>query len=732
MTPVARPWAASMLHATSDAHGGSFFIDAPEIHALGQKKAAAPLLATVIRLVSQSTKKESTLRLHNLALRGLGQATESGYNGLICLTNTGYDNVLHINDFRNRVSRRSGMLLSLPEIVTLFHLPDPHLALPRPLGTEVRDLPSTLTAGETILGVSPQGETVSLSTNMRLRHMHILGATGTGKSTLLIQLILQDITAGRGCMVLDPHGDLINTICARIPEERLKDVVLIDPSDPDLTIGLDLFSAETELEKIVLSSDLVAMFRRLSSSWGDAMHAILSNAIIALVESQAPQTLLDLRRMLLEESFRKELLKTISDEEVRYYWEQEFPLQRKASIAPILTRLNGFLRSSLLRSMMVCEQGISFPQLLREKKIILCKLSQGLIGKENSYLLGTLLVAKLHQAAQARQAAPVQERAPFFLYLDEFQNFITPSMEEILSGARKYGLGLILAHQNLQQLVQQDRDMAASVLANAGSRICFRMSEADAKRLERQFTHYSAEAFLDMPVGAAIVQAGQSSHDTAMHTILPEEIQAKTIQANLATIKQHQSDNLSKRPLSPALETSAIPSKPDNTIQADSEKNSPAESDLKAQAEAFKAKERKRIAQTKHRYLQESLKRLAEGLGCKATLEASTPSEDGKVDVLIQRQQETIGIEISVTNTAEYEAKNIEKCLRAGYTQVWMCSEDSQHLAKIKKIFSIENENVFFYRPEEAAQVLQSWAAAKQAPKEKVVKGYRVKIKYSS
>ncbi len=188
--------------------------------------------------------------------------------------------------------------------------------------------------------------------------MHIIGATGTGKSTLLLSLITQDIQQGNGLCVLDPHGDLIETILRYIPEERSKDVVLIDPADSEFPIGFNILSAHSELEKELLSSDLVASFKRLSTSWGDQMNSVFSNAILAFLESTNGGTLADLRRFLVEKSYRDTFLKTVLDPNVVYYWQKEYPLLKSNSIGSILTRLDTFLRPKLIRYNGGAKEGI--------------------------------------------------------------------------------------------------------------------------------------------------------------------------------------------------------------------------------------------------------------------------------------------------------------------------------------------------------------------------------------
>ena len=192
---------------------------------------------------------------------------------------------------------------------------------------------------------------MTLSAEARSQHCYVIGASGTGKSTLLLNLILQDIEHGEGIAVLDPHGDLIDEIMGRIPEKRSHDVVLLDPSDEAYPVGFNVLKAHSEVEKNLLGSDLVAVFRRLSTSWGDQMTSVLGNAVLAFLESTEGGSLVDLRRFLVDTGFRAKFLKTVRDPEIVYYWEKTFPLLVAKPQGPILTRLDTFLRPKLIRYM---------------------------------------------------------------------------------------------------------------------------------------------------------------------------------------------------------------------------------------------------------------------------------------------------------------------------------------------------------------------------------------------
>jgi len=463
-------WADSIINASTLEDGTSFFADAPETPKLALDKVLSPLFAVTIRVFGQGeTHEEAEKVMRNIALPFLMTA-QGINNSLIPLITDEYDVHMRIRDICRRESHRLGMLLNVDELISVLHFPGKSVNVPKlnQSTRKTKSVPAIASGREFSLGINSHNGVitpVTVSIDARLKHTHIIGATGTGKSTLIANMILQDIIDGRGITLLDPHGDLIEDVIARIPEARLNDVILIDPTDSEYPIGLNILKAHNDIEKEVLSSDLVASFRRFSTSWGDQMNAVLGNVIIAILESSSGGTLHDIRRFLIEREFRNDFLKTVSDPSVLYYWNKEYPLLKTNSIGPILTRLDAFLRPKIIRNMVIQNEGIDFESLINSGKIILVKLSQGLIGTENSYLLGSLILSKIHQASFARQQK--SHRNPHFIYIDEFQNFITPSIQQMLSGIRKYNVGLILSHQDLQQLQREDAELGNSVLGNA-------------------------------------------------------------------------------------------------------------------------------------------------------------------------------------------------------------------------------------------------------------------------
>jgi hypothetical protein len=749
---VLNQWDKSIINSVKDESGGSFFMDDDSMVSLAKEKIASPLFAVIVRTVGNADSIVQAEYISKRLAQSLISFERIGSNSFMPLSS--YES-LDNYEVVSRESQRTGMILNGRELASLVHLPGKsiHSVKLMSSGEKSKAPPSELIGKYFQIGVHTQRDQdipVSLPLNERLRHTHIIGSTGTGKSTLLLNLILKDIYNKEGFAVIDPHGDLIDEIIKRIPEDRLDDVVLIDPSDTDYPIGLNLLSAKTEMEKMILSSDLVSFFQRYSTSWGDQMTSILTNGISAILEAENANTIMDLRRFLIEKDFRIKVLKTVEDQYVRYFWEKEFPMQRKNVVAPILTRLDGFLRSKILRNMLIQESKIDFHWILQNQKILLIKLSQGLIGETNSHLLGTLLVSKIHQVAQSRQSIDPRERKPFFFYIDEFQYFLTPTMSGILSGARKYGLGLILAHQNLDQLTKVDSEIANSVLSNPSVRICFRCGDKDADRLEKGFSYFDATDLQNLPVGQAIARVGGKMNDFNFSFSLPENVENELAFGRQETIRsdcrkkygytKKDIENVFFEPEDEQIIDKQIPPK-EPSIQREEliidkeELSKETIIDIQDEKEKFIQEEEVRKSKSEHRKIQEYIKKIGEERNFRVVLEEHVNDNSGKVDVALYLDDLSIACEISVTNTADYEVKNLEKCIQANFLYVFMICDDPKQLKSIKKIAieQIENElvrHLNFSSKDEFVNKLDLILKERKKPVETKIKGYRVKLDY--
>lgn len=560
--PTKWAWAESILKAVTNDEGGDFFGDAPQLARLAKEKIALPLYAATLRVAVAGDHEPSVRdRLIRLA-SGLDQFGRFGANEFKYLNDeVTFDRQ---EDFLTRQSHRSGMILSLPELAALVHLPSASVETERLLRTRpgTKRVPDALTGHALVLGTNSHAgheTTVTLPPTLRMRHMHVVGASGTGKSTFLLDLLVQSAKAGEGIGLIDPHGDLVDEFLLRIPENRIEDVIILDPSDTEFPVGFNLLAAHSDLEATLLASDLVAVFRRLSTSWGDQMHSVLANAIQAFLTSKRGGSLSELRRFLVEPEFREQFLGTVEDEETVYYWRKEFPLLVGKPQGPILTRLDTFLRPKPLRQIFTQhENRLDFREILDGGRIFLAKLAQGAIGEENAALLGSLIVAKFHQAAMSRQELARGARRDFHLVIDEFQEMVTPSLVSILAGTRKFGLGLTAAHQDLRSLYEADATVANALLANAATRVVFRVSDDDSNRLADGFSAFPASALRSLGVGQAVCRVDRANFDFNLETRMLPPVDHDLAEARRDRAIEHSRAAYSKKAIKPG----APPEKP--------------------------------------------------------------------------------------------------------------------------------------------------------------------------
>ncbi len=315
-------------------------------------------------------------------------------------------------------------------------------------------------------------------------------------------MIIDDIRAGRGVAVVDPHGDLAEKIIEFIPSDRINDVVYLNPADIDYPIAFNVVEqVESHLQHLV-ASGLIGVFKKLwADSWGPRLEYILRNAILAILDYPG-STLMGVVRMLSDKTYRKKVVASIKDPMVKSFWEKEFAgyADKFASeaVSPIQNKVGQFLSSSLMRNIIgQVKSSIDVRKIMDEGKILIMNLSKGRIGEDNSALLGAMMITKIQLAAMSRVDIPENERKDFYLYIDEFQNFSTDSFANILSEARKYRLNLVMAHQYIEQLGDV---VKAAVFGNVGTLIVFRVGAADAEELVKEFTPtFTEEDIVNLP-----------------------------------------------------------------------------------------------------------------------------------------------------------------------------------------------------------------------------------------
>ena len=365
----------------------------------------------------------------------------------------------------------------------------------------------------------------------RLFHLYALGKTGTGKSTLLETLALQDIRAGRGCAVIDPHGDLVARLAESVPSERAADLIYLDAPDERQPYGYNPLRRVRSDKVPLAASGLLEAFKKLwTDAWGVRMEHVLRNALYALLE-RGGATLPDILRLLTDGSYRRTVASALENRQVREFWLTEFPKYnpryRQESIAPIQNKVGAFLADPRLYRMLVEPKiDLRFRQVMDEGKILLVSLSKRRLGEDSAELLGALLLTTLSLAAFSRADSPEVRRRPFFVCVDEFQSFTTLSVANMISELRKFNIGLLLANQHLQQV---DPAVRHAVLGNVGTLIVFRLGPEDARFLAREFgPTFDDRDLMNLPnhdIYLRLMIDGMPSPPFSATTLHPDELE---------------------------------------------------------------------------------------------------------------------------------------------------------------------------------------------------------------
>ncbi len=332
-----------------------------------------------------------------------------------------------------------------------------------------------------------------IKTQDRRQHMYVIGKTGVGKTVLLKNMALQDINAGRGLCIVDPHGEFVEEVVDKIPSHRINDIIYFNPGDTEYPVGFNVLEVPNAKYKHLIASDLMGIFTKMwANVWSARMEYILNNCILALVDTPGT-TLLGVNRILVDKDYRQKIINNVKDPVVKSFWTNEYASWRdqfrNEAIAPIQNKVGQFLSTSLIRNIVgQSKSTINISEIMNDNKILLVNVAKGRIGEDNSALLGAMLITKIQLAAMERVRILEEERQDFYLYVDEFQNFVTESFAGILSEARKYRLNLILAHQYIGQLVTDTTtNVRDAVFGNVGTLITFRVGAYDAEFLEKEF-----------------------------------------------------------------------------------------------------------------------------------------------------------------------------------------------------------------------------------------------------
>ena len=343
-----------------------------------------------------------------------------------------------------------------------------------------------------------QGKTFGIRQEDRFLHTYIIGKTGTGKSTLMLTMVMQDIKDGRGVCLLDPHGDLVQSVINDIPIERANDVIYFNVPDALLNFKYNPFKRVSYEKRSLVASGILDVFKKLwSDAWGVKLEHILRYSILTLLD-QPTANISDIPRLLLDKTYRKKAVANVENDSVKEFWEREFADYTKYDLLPVLNKVGGMLAHPAIKRVLIeNQQEISLRKAMDEKKIILVNLSKGHLGEDIAHILGALLISSLSSAAFSRVDTIEEARVPYMIYMDEFHNFTTLSLVNMFSELRKFKVGLILAHQYMNQL---DDEIRRAILGNAGTIISFRVGTEDAQFLAKEmYPAFTLEDFINLP-----------------------------------------------------------------------------------------------------------------------------------------------------------------------------------------------------------------------------------------
>ena len=462
-------------------------------------KVSKPIFSVNVRLLaSAATVAQSEEFLESIA-GSFQQFSAPSHNEFKIIRPHNPKNLIFKYVFREFDNGQS-MTLGLDELVSVFHLPNINTAIPKINWIKSREAfpPVNLPEKGVLIGNSLfRGESrgVRITDEDRRRHVYVVGQTGTGKSVLLVNMSMEDINQGKGVAIIDPHGDLIDSVLGLIPENRKRDVIIFDPGDVARPLGLNMleYNANRPEEKTFIVNEMQSIFNKLfvAETMGPMFEQYMRNALLLLMEDFTnPSTLIEVPRVFTDSEFRNEKLAKAANPSVVDFWEKEAVKAggeaALANITPYITsKFNNFIANDYVRPIIgQLRSAFNFRDAMDEGKILLVNLSKGRIGDINAGLLGMIIVGRLLMAAFSRIDLPQEKRKDFNLYIDEFQNFTTDSIATILSEARKYRLNLVIAHQFIGQLGDKIRD---AVFGNVGSMVVFRIGADDAEYLVKQF-----------------------------------------------------------------------------------------------------------------------------------------------------------------------------------------------------------------------------------------------------
>ncbi len=463
-------------------------------HDLAKKKAEQKPYRVSIRCAYIAETAEAAKRKLEAVISAFAQFNDRDINSLH--GHLEHNTASFIQKYRARV-QGTPCIMNTQEVATLYHFPNAdyvshvvHVLARK--ADPPQDLPKIGEKDVSGFGITNYHNNFvpfGIKRSDRRRHLYTVGKSGSGKSKLLELLINEDIQSGQGIAVLDPHGDLVDAVLRYIPKHRIDDVVLFNPADTDFPIAFNPMEIVSDEFKMQVTIGFIQIFKKLfGGNWTYRLEHVLRYTTLALLDSPNT-TVLSILKMLTDKNYRQKIVARIEDSVVKSFWVSEFAAWSEKfdaeAITPLLNKVGQFVATDMIRNIIAQPQTkFDIRDIMDNKKILLMKVSKGLLGEENSSLIGSMIITKLYQAAMSRADTPEEQRKDFYFYVDEFQNFATETFAEILSEARKYRLNLTLAHQYMGQLSDIVRE---TVFGNIGSMVSFRVGAEDALVLEGEY-----------------------------------------------------------------------------------------------------------------------------------------------------------------------------------------------------------------------------------------------------
>lgn len=492
---IGRSYIGNVKKNEANPDKASYKADAKELEAVENKLSRPGFNTTVRVVVCANTQEAANAHLNNIK----GVFSQFGYMNSF-KKRMQFFRGLFMTDFIYRYFPmfRGTSVLTSEELATLYHFPNKSIVTPGVhwLNAKRSAAPSNIATTGLYLGRSTYrglARPIFIERDDRRRHMYIIGKTGTGKTEFLKSMIIQDIQNGEGCAVIDPHGDLVEDILKVIPPKRAEDVILFDPSDYERPMGFNMLEADTEQQKHFAANSIIGLMYKLfdpnkTGIVGPRFEHAVRNAMLTVMYEKG-STLIEVMRVLTDQTYVQEMLPKVQDPIIRRYWTDQIAqtsdFHKSEVLDYITSKFGRFVTNKMIRNIIgQSDSAFSFRKVMDEQKILLINLSKGTIGEENSNFLGLVLVPKILVAAMSRQDMPMSERKDFFLYVDEFQNFATPDFAQILSEARKYRLNLIVANQFIGQMEEEIKN---AIFGNVGTVASFRVGVTDANYLQHEF-----------------------------------------------------------------------------------------------------------------------------------------------------------------------------------------------------------------------------------------------------